>query len=92
VSETQLHVRLTDQLHAQLKYWAEHEGVSLNTFAIEALHAHLAALANNTQVRDDTVVLTLERLVQAVERLTELLTEPLTGPPAEPPAEKKETL
>jgi hypothetical protein len=52
--------------------------MSLNTLAVEALHAHLAGLANNTQVRDDTVVLTLERLVQTVERLADLLTVELT--------------
>jgi predicted thioesterase len=73
--EAQLHVRIPNQLHAQLKYWAEHLDTSVNQLAVEALHTHVAALSAGTAVRDDAVVLTLERLVAAVEALTALLTE-----------------
>jgi hypothetical protein len=76
-SDTQLRIRVSKVLHDQLRYWADHEGQSVGALCVEALHAHLATLASGARARDDAVVLTLDRLVQAVEALTDLLTQEL---------------
>jgi hypothetical protein len=83
-SDTQLRIRVSKALHDQLRYWADHEGQSVAALCVEALHNHLSQLASGARARDDAVVLALDRLTQAQEKLTDLLTQELESQESEP--------
>jgi hypothetical protein len=76
-ADIQMRLRVPAKLHAELDFWAEREGVGRPAFCVEALRRCVADLAGGGRARDDAVMLALERLSQAVNRLAELLTDEL---------------